>query len=154
DSALDLASDDFAEEAVGHRVGSWLLGVDFLLYHGSPGDALQVVANSLDAQRPARADEPPDVVLLPEAELHHEPAARRESVGGGIEDAAHVAEAVGPAEERDVRLVPHVAGECRLVAVLHVRRVGDDQIEWTVDAGEIRDPGKLDAIRDVHAPRV
>ena len=61
-------------------------------------NALQIIANAFEPKRGARADEPPHVILLPVAELHHKPATRCDLLDRCVKDATDVAEAVRPAE--------------------------------------------------------
>ena len=72
---------------------------------------------------------PTYALFLTEAEFHHQPAVSSQFRGGGVEHRLHIAEAAGTAEQRHFRLVSHVGGQCRPVAVSDIRRVGGNQIE-------------------------
>ena len=75
------------------------------LHDGGSRDALQIVADAIEPEHRARGDEPPHVLFLAVAELHHEPSAGRQGPHGRIEDATDVAQPVGSTEQRDVGLV-------------------------------------------------
>ena len=88
-----------------------------------------IVARALHVGEPARTIELFDGRGLARADLHRERATGNEPARRLLDDLAHEVEAIGPAVEREVRLVIADVGlQCRDLARRDVRRVRDDQI--------------------------
>src|SRR5215208_4125857 len=83
----------------------------------------------------------PHIVLLPEPELHHEPAARPQHAYGCGEYGLDVIKTSGAPEESDVGFLQDVCRETPFIDVLHVGRVRRNDVEDAADAVE---PGGAD----------
>src|SRR5262249_22261588 len=99
-----------------------------------------------------------DGIRLTEADLEDEGAVLLQARRRLRDEAADDVEAVRACEERHRRLVIADLGlQTRAIAVAHVRRIGDDEIEWTVDAVEeigVNEPDlRIDAKPRRVAPR-
>ena len=71
--------------------------------------------------------------FLARPQFHDQPAARRQQTAGVMGNGAVTIKAVGAAVERKRRVVvAHLRRKRGDIAVRHVRRVGDDQIERTL----------------------
>ena len=151
----DLAVDDLAEKTIAHLRCPLSAQAGACALHTFDDrctwNALQVSADSLEAQRRPCLDELLNVALLTVSELHHQPTAAMQFLDGRVEHACDVTKPIRAAKQCDVRLVLHVGGEARLVRVLDVRRVGGNQIERVVNVIEIRGRDEIDPIVDLVA---
>src|SRR5262245_7874941 len=117
---------------------------------GRPRDAVQVALERAQHQRAAVPDEAFDVHVLSEPEFENEVRAGSEASGRLIDETRHGVQPVGTTVQRDFGLLAHFGLQSVTIDRADVRRVRDDQIEWT--AGRLQQIGLRE--RDAHTRAV
>src|SRR6476660_2551117 len=102
---------------------------------GGARDALKISTELDEREGRAALEQMLDLDLLPEAELEDEVRADRQARWHLAEQPRDRVEPFAAAKQRDIRLVAHLRLQPAAVAIADVGRVGDDEIERSLDAG-------------------